>query len=568
MPLAALASPCLGVRGRRSPPCWPPTTAASGWSRGRRRLRRPAPPPLGFRLATVHLAGRHAAVAAADILRAAALQQGRADPAPRPRRRSASRVEQVGWVKSAHVMRLLPDTRGDRRRPSASLLAVWQHDGRSRRHRHRRRRRSGGRSGPLRQPAAGGGRGGQRRRRRPSCRRAVAAAADGAARRAGAGRRPPLGPAAEGRHASIQLPGDRRGGGADRGSTSSTSSRGSWIWASHGSICAIRRWWRCGRGDAPAAGSSVANGAGMRLAVREDRRGVRGSRASERGPRRAEGWRWAARRWRRRSISAPSKVACFIMKPDGVRPADRTITAAGVGYVQSRGVRGGAMVDVDEAASAIAQAVERAETLAGVSVSGVTVATAGGQLASRRAGRQRLAGRPADRRRRPVPRHRARRVAGLKHARPPDHPRAADRLVGRRPAGVRDPRSMFGRQLGLRPAGRLDGRAGVPDPRPLRRARPPAVRRRGRRAVRLGARHAGRRRDGPRLPSASTWAAARPRLAVFAGGSLVHVDSLAVGGGARDRRTSPAASPPRSPAPSGSRPCTARPSPRPTRTAR
>ncbi|MEN3967519.1 cell division protein FtsA, partial [Mammaliicoccus sciuri] len=57
---------------------------------------------------------------------------------------------------------------------------------------------------------------------------------------------------------------------------------------------------------------------------------------------------------------------------------------AGVGYVQSHGVRGGAIVNMDEATQAIAQAVERAETVAGVSVSGVTVTTSGGQLASNR----------------------------------------------------------------------------------------------------------------------------------------------------------------------------------------
>src|SRR3954463_2655908 len=79
-----------------------------------------------------------------------------------------------------------------------------------------------------------------------------------------------------------------------------------------------------------------------------------------------------------------SKVACFIMKPEGVRRADRTLTTAGVGYVQSRGVRGGAIVNLDEASEAIAQAVERAETVAGVSVQAVTVATGGGQLTSHR----------------------------------------------------------------------------------------------------------------------------------------------------------------------------------------
>src|SRR5437868_15469535 len=79
-----------------------------------------------------------------------------------------------------------------------------------------------------------------------------------------------------------------------------------------------------------------------------------------------------------------AKVACFIMKPDGVRKGDRTLTTCGVGYVQSRGVRGGAIVDLEEASAAIAQAVERAENVAGVNVQGVTIATAGGQLCSSR----------------------------------------------------------------------------------------------------------------------------------------------------------------------------------------
>jgi cell division protein FtsA len=143
-----------------------------------------------------------------------------------------------------------------------------------------------------------------------------------------------------------------------------------------------------------------------------------------------------------------SKVACFIMKPDGARPADRSITTAGVGYVQSRGVRGGAVVEVDEAASAIAKAVERAEAMAKVSVGGVTVSTAGGQLASRRlAANVSLGARPigdAD-----LSRAIGVAVAGLKmpgrrviHVRP-----IAWSVDGAR--NVRDPRSMYGRQLGL-----------------------------------------------------------------------------------------------------------------------
>src|SRR5881394_892201 len=90
-----------------------------------------------------------------------------------------------------------------------------------------------------------------------------------------------------------------------------------------------------------------------------------------------------------------SKVTCFIMKPEGVRKGDRTLTTAGVGYVQSRGIRGGAIVNLDEASEAIAQAVERAENVAGVNVQHVTVATAGGQLTSHRvAGRVSIGARP------------------------------------------------------------------------------------------------------------------------------------------------------------------------------
>src|SRR3569623_3173297 len=69
-----------------------------------------------------------------------------------------------------------------------------------------------------------------------------------------------------------------------------------------------------------------------------------------------------------------AKVTCFIMKPEGVRKGDRTLPTAGVGYVQSRGVRGGSIVNLDEASEALAQAVERDENVAGVNVQGVAVA--------------------------------------------------------------------------------------------------------------------------------------------------------------------------------------------------
>src|SRR6185369_11225023 len=143
-----------------------------------------------------------------------------------------------------------------------------------------------------------------------------------------------------------------------------------------------------------------------------------------------------------------SKVTCFIMKPDGVRRGDRTLTTCGVGYVQSRGVRGGSIINLDEASEAIAQAVERAENVAGVNVQGVTVATAGGQLSSARvAGRVSLGAKP---------------ISDGDLVRAISHALAQIKLPGRRAAhilpiawsvdgqgGVKDPRAMFGRTLGV-----------------------------------------------------------------------------------------------------------------------
>jgi cell division protein FtsA len=103
---------------------------------------------------------------------------------------------------------------------------------------------------------------------------------------------------------------------------------------------------------------------------------------------------------------------------------------------------------MDEAADAIALAVERAEAVAGVNVQGVTVATAGGQLASHRVTAQVTLG--------------ARPIADADLSKAISQALSQVRLPGRRPIhllpvawsvdaqrGVRDPRSMFGRQLGL-----------------------------------------------------------------------------------------------------------------------
>lgn len=82
----------------------------------------------GFRLKAVHVQGA-SALATADIVRAANVHKD--DPLlGMDLNTLRARVEQVGWVKEARIVRLLPDTLmisvKERRQ-----LAVWQHAGRS-----------------------------------------------------------------------------------------------------------------------------------------------------------------------------------------------------------------------------------------------------------------------------------------------------------------------------------------------------------------------------------------------------------------------------------------------------
>ncbi|PVM85233.1 cell division protein FtsA [Caulobacter radicis] len=143
-----------------------------------------------------------------------------------------------------------------------------------------------------------------------------------------------------------------------------------------------------------------------------------------------------------------SKVTCFIMKPQGIDRDRHTLSTAGIGYVQSRGVRNGAIANPDEVAQGIAQAVERAETVAGVNLQGVSVCTACGQLTSHRVMTQVSLG--------------ARPISDGDLSRAIASALAQVRLSGRKPIhllpvawsvdgqkGVRDPRGMFGRTLGL-----------------------------------------------------------------------------------------------------------------------
>ena len=83
---------------------------------------------IGFRLDTVHLQGTTPA-AQGDILRAAALPLG-APILTLDLSAIRARVERVGWVEHARVIRLLPDTLviAVEQRP---LIAVWQHAGKT-----------------------------------------------------------------------------------------------------------------------------------------------------------------------------------------------------------------------------------------------------------------------------------------------------------------------------------------------------------------------------------------------------------------------------------------------------
>lgn len=79
-----------------------------------------------------------------------------------------------------------------------------------------------------------------------------------------------------------------------------------------------------------------------------------------------------------------SKIACFTMTPEGVRRADQTIRVAAMGHVQSRGVRGGALVDLEQAADAVSHAIQRADRDSPEPISGAVVATAIGQQCGHR----------------------------------------------------------------------------------------------------------------------------------------------------------------------------------------
>ncbi len=83
-----------------------------------------------------------------------------------------------------------------------------------------------------------------------------------------------------------------------------------------------------------------------------------------------------------------SKIVCLIARlapmeaSDMLRGRTHQCRILGIGHQRSRGIKGGAVVDMEEAEKAIRLAVDAAERMAGVEVSSVVVNSTGGRLSS------------------------------------------------------------------------------------------------------------------------------------------------------------------------------------------
>ena len=83
-----------------------------------------------------------------------------------------------------------------------------------------------------------------------------------------------------------------------------------------------------------------------------------------------------------------SKIVCLIARLSPMAPSDslrgRThrCKVLGIGHQRSRGVKAGAIVDLDSAENAIRLAIDAAERMAGVEVDSVIVNMTGGRLSS------------------------------------------------------------------------------------------------------------------------------------------------------------------------------------------
>lgn len=142
-----------------------------------------------------------------------------------------------------------------------------------------------------------------------------------------------------------------------------------------------------------------------------------------------------------------SKTVCFIIKPEETLTGT-AFRVVGVGHQSSKGVRGGAVIDLDAAEEGIRTAVENAESMARTAVSEVTLVTSAGSPCSTRISVEAaLSGRE-------VTDKDLRRVigAGLQEFYAPDRVMLHAMPLGWRVddhRGVKDPRGMYGRELGV-----------------------------------------------------------------------------------------------------------------------
>ncbi|WP_019959700.1 cell division protein FtsA [Woodsholea maritima] len=142
-----------------------------------------------------------------------------------------------------------------------------------------------------------------------------------------------------------------------------------------------------------------------------------------------------------------SKVVCFIAKVEQTLTGPRP-RIIGVGHQSSRGIRSGAVVDMEAAEKSIRAAVQQAERMAGHAVTAVTLVTAAGGPSSTRLSVE------ANLSNREVTDRDLRRAldAGLGEFHTPDRVMLhaiplSWRVDDHR--GVKDPRGMFGRSLGV-----------------------------------------------------------------------------------------------------------------------
>lgn len=145
-----------------------------------------------------------------------------------------------------------------------------------------------------------------------------------------------------------------------------------------------------------------------------------------------------------------SKISCFIARIEPGRTANghAPIRVVGIGHQVSRGIRAGALVDMDAAEEAIRVAVDAAERMAGVTIKDVIVGVSGGDPKSQTVGVKSSVAGPE------IGDGDLARLVG--YAQSNFQPEGRDVLHaiptnysidGAR--GVRDPRGMFGEKLGV-----------------------------------------------------------------------------------------------------------------------